>query len=287
MIESTENKVVYEITADGGLEFSFPYPYFDKSDLHCYILHNDAETELRYGTDFQVVEGNVILTSRPAIGAKLTIAREMAVTQSVNLPLNGKLPSTALERQLDKIIMICQQFMESLNRTLQVPKGMETYDNVKTYNAFRTMVDNIETWVDDVKSNKDTAVECANAAGISAESAEKSAGAAERSAGAAGSSANTSESYALESERHAIAANGWLQDIREISDQADLNKVSIDFGWWGQDNALLSFNDWTNVSSITTTADQIERHNHADNSHEDIRELIAEIQNELSLLRST
>ena len=128
MIETTNNKVVY--TVANNPVFAFPIRILSTSDVHCYLNTDDTVTELVRGTDFSVESigdysrgVNVRLLGTLIPGSKLTITRVVPMTQDVNLPTWGKIPSAALERQLDKIVMIAQQLRETLDRTLVFPQG--------------------------------------------------------------------------------------------------------------------------------------------------------------------
>ena len=128
MIETTTNKVVYVVASNPV--FAFPIRFSAPSDIHCYLYTDDTETELVRGTDFTVQSksdyssgANVTLLCPLVPGSKLAIVRQMPMTQDVNLPEYGKLPSAALEALLDKILMISQQLKEVLDRALVYPPG--------------------------------------------------------------------------------------------------------------------------------------------------------------------
>lgn len=131
MIESVQNKVVYRC----GEEVSFPFPYrfFDKNDI-CVFLADSSSGEngrqLVYGEEFSIdnkesYQNGAVVTLKLDPGSikdkYLAIIRLLPVTQTTSLPERGKLPSKALEDQLDKIVMIMQQQQEEIDRCARVP----------------------------------------------------------------------------------------------------------------------------------------------------------------------
>ena len=130
MIETTSNKLTY-LVADNPV-YTFNIPFFQAEDIHCFLYHDGAETELVPKVHFSVETredyshgAEITLLAAAPPGAKLTIVRQVEPTQDVNLPEYGKLPSTPLEAQLDKLTMIAQQHTEQLGRTPQAAYGGE------------------------------------------------------------------------------------------------------------------------------------------------------------------
>ncbi|MBR2510441.1 MAG: hypothetical protein IKB71_11955 [Lentisphaeria bacterium] len=107
MIESTNNKVVFSV--DENMTFPFPYRFFRKEDLQVFL----DEKKLQSGTDYSIEDktdyslgANITLNVADAKGKNLVVLRVLPVIQETSLPEKGKLPSGAIETQLDKIIMI-------------------------------------------------------------------------------------------------------------------------------------------------------------------------------------
>lgn len=120
MLESTDTKISY-YASSAQADYLFPYPFFSPDDIHCYLLIDSEETEL---SNFSVEiksdysKGATISFPDPLPdNALLTIARELQLTQLLNLPEYGKIPSSELERTLDKLVAIAQQLREYQNRT--------------------------------------------------------------------------------------------------------------------------------------------------------------------------
>ena len=268
MIETTTNKVVY-VTADNPV-FAFPLPFFAPSDIHCYLYDGDKETELVRGSDFSVeVKDNyadgatVTLLGTLVPGRKLTIAREVPLTQSVNLPEYGKIPSAALEKQLDKFIMICQQLREVVARSFAVPHGMDDYDNDEIYNAFRDLVNNAETWAEEAQTGANNAAASANAADAASNRASASA----TSANSYAASADDSRNDAAASAEDAAAS---AEDIRAIAAQAALNRATLLFGDWGPEGIFISYDDWTDAVSLGNVDAKIAAHDESPDAHADL-----------------
>jgi len=260
MIETTENKMSYVVAADPV--FAFPIPFFEPGNIHCYLYdpETEVETELVRGTDFSVQVksdyssgANITLLGTLIPGRKLTIAREMSLTQDVNLPEYGKLPTNALEMQLDKFIMICQQLKELSSRSFSVPHGMDDYDNEQIYNSFVQLVNNAETWAEQAQAG---ATDAANSAAAALDSYNQ--------AFVSAYSAASSSSSAANSMAYAVAS---ADEIRAIADQAALNRVSLAFGDWGPEGIFITYDDWSDSSSIASVDTKIQIHNTASNAH--------------------
>ena len=166
MIESVENKVVYVI---GNVAvFNFPYRFFQPDDLTLILSGSSEDQTLVRNQDYtvQVLDdyangADITLTLDPLpAGKKLAIVRRMPVTQDLDLPEYGKLPSIGLENQLDKIIMICQEFKEELARCIKV-----SIASGQTPDEF------LNSFISVVTSAKDVALNAATAAANSAASA--------------------------------------------------------------------------------------------------------------------
>ena len=126
MIESTSAKIVYVVGTSP--QYAFNIRFFSPDNIHCYLKQDNTETELVRGTDFAVESktdystgANITLLLDPLpVGATLAIVREIPPVQDLALPEFGKLPSSALERILDKIVMIAQELKEKLSRAVVV-----------------------------------------------------------------------------------------------------------------------------------------------------------------------
>ena len=159
MLETTSNKVVYELNGESNV-FAFPIRFFQPSDIVCYL----DNVKLESGVDF-VVEtksnyengANITLNVEGKTGAKLAIMRILPEIQETSLPEYGKILSSSLEKQLDKIVMICQQMKEGIDRSVKIdPAGENTPDE---------MVQLIQKCAEDAATAKEAAE--AAAAGIS------------------------------------------------------------------------------------------------------------------------
>lgn len=127
MVEQTENKMIYVVGSNPV--FAFNIRFFAPSEIRCYL----GETELVNGVDFTIeakndysTGANVTLNTGTEnvpvlpLGKRLAIMRVLPFVQQLNLPEYGKLPSEPVEYQFDKIIMICQQLREEVERCVKV-----------------------------------------------------------------------------------------------------------------------------------------------------------------------
>lgn len=206
MLETTSNKIVYEIKSDSKI-FAFPIRFFQPSDIVCYL----DNVELENGVDFSVETktdyssgANITLNIPVSAGSKLAILRILPEIQETSLPEYGKLPSSSLEKQLDKIVMICQQLKEVLDRAVV----LEPTDDLT-----------VSELVSEVKAAYSYAVQARYAMNSALASKEAAAGS-EAAAKAAAESA----------EDNAQISQGVYASIEEIKGNLKLNEVHLNFG---------------------------------------------------------
>ena len=132
MIQTAENKIVYNITGTTGNVYPFPIRFFKVSDVHVFVDDNGTETELARGKDYTIEPkadysggADITLITAPPIGCRLVIMRILPIAQTLNLPEQGKFPSTSMEIALDKITMICQQLAEAIDRSIKWSPGQD------------------------------------------------------------------------------------------------------------------------------------------------------------------
>lgn len=115
--------------------FSFPYILFATADLKVYLKNNTtgAETLQTITTHYTisgtltngVYESGVTVTflTAPTASQTVLMLRDRDVTQELDLDENGKIPSTSLEKQLDKFATYIQRVKNKLARTIGLPEG--------------------------------------------------------------------------------------------------------------------------------------------------------------------
>ncbi len=148
MIQKTYNKVEYTITSATAEDprITFDFRCWAVSDIQVWLYNPETKTSvililavdynisLYNGSDGGVVtlrtETGSIFSGGFPLGYTIAVMRVLPITQDINLPENGKLPSTGVEAQMDKTIMICQQMQEELSRAVKVPPGGATIDNL-------------------------------------------------------------------------------------------------------------------------------------------------------------
>jgi hypothetical protein len=123
MLETTENTLSYVVTGESRV-FPFPIPFFEANDIFCFLEHGDEERELVRGSEFTVAQldtyahgADITLAPDVAVsGDRIAIARLVPYTQTLDLPLNGKIPSDSMEKQLDRTEAQIQQLAEEVRR---------------------------------------------------------------------------------------------------------------------------------------------------------------------------
>ncbi len=132
-VSTSINKVSYK---GNGIvkEFAIPFYFLDASDIEIWLVSETiAERKLELGSEYAVFGsgnlngGSVTLTFIPANGERLTILRNVAMTQEVDYRENEIFPAETQERALDKLTMITQQNAEKLTRTLTL--GVTSEEN--------------------------------------------------------------------------------------------------------------------------------------------------------------
>ncbi|EPG9674166.1 hypothetical protein M0K38_001592 [Citrobacter freundii] len=130
-----------------GVTTSFPYTFriFKKSDLVVQVVDLDENiTDLVLDTDYTVTGaggytgGNVILTTALENGFRISIARELPVTQETDLRNQGKFFAEVHEDAFDKLTMLIQQAISWLRLSLRKPSFVANY-----YDALNNYIRNL------------------------------------------------------------------------------------------------------------------------------------------------
>lgn len=126
-----------------GVTTSFPYTFriFHKSDLMVQVVDlNENITELILDTDYTVTGaggytgGNVVLPSPLTNGYKISISRELPVTQETDLRNQGKFFAEVHENAFDKLTMLIQQVRSWFSLALRKPSFVANYyDAINNY----------------------------------------------------------------------------------------------------------------------------------------------------------
>lgn len=94
----------------------------------------DSATELAYGTEYSVGLDGVRTVAAVPVTSIITVYRITPLTQLVQLPSAGSLPSVSLESMADKLTMICQELRTALDGvTVLVPGGALSLMGVATF----------------------------------------------------------------------------------------------------------------------------------------------------------
>lgn len=123
-ISKTDARKQY--SGDGGtVAFSFPYRFFEDSDLAVYILDaSNVETQQTLTTHYTVANngdetgGTVTMVTAPATGETLTILRSIPQIQGTDYQNNDAFPAETHEAALDRLTLLVQQVQEEIGRAL-------------------------------------------------------------------------------------------------------------------------------------------------------------------------
>lgn len=131
-VPTTGNRVSY--ACDGVTTvFAFTFKAYSKNDLKVILLSpTGTETALTLDVDYSVListpgpGGTVTLigsygSTPPASGYTLTIYRELAMTQLIDLVHGDAMPADTLEEGYDRAVMLIQQLSERIGRSILLP----------------------------------------------------------------------------------------------------------------------------------------------------------------------
>ncbi|HCQ3644398.1 TPA: hypothetical protein OKD57_001155 [Escherichia coli] len=119
-----------------GVTTSFPYTFriFNKSDLVVQVVDlNENVSVLTLDTDYTVTGaggyngGSVVLSEALARGHQISIARELPVTQEMDLRNQGKFFAEVHENAFDKLTMLIQQVRSWFSLALRKPSFVANY----------------------------------------------------------------------------------------------------------------------------------------------------------------
>lgn len=127
-VSSTSSRVVY---AGNGATVSFPFAFKVQAAADLVVVYTDAtgaDTTLSpsaYGaTGFGLDAGGTVsypLSGGPiAVGTRLTIYRDVAVTQPASISNQGAMWPAVIEQALDRLTYIAQKVADSVSRSLVV-----------------------------------------------------------------------------------------------------------------------------------------------------------------------
>ncbi len=158
-IQNEVSKAVY--IADGNTAtFEIPFYFFDNEIA---VYGNNEITALEQGKDYTVtnyensVGGEVVFTTAPQSGSRITILRDVALTQLITFIEGEDFPAQDYENSLDKMIMALQEIKETTKRMLVMSPGAtisqeEFYKMIETVNQNLEFLTNIPRMLDEIQS---------------------------------------------------------------------------------------------------------------------------------------
>lgn len=128
-IAKTGSEVSY--AGDGvSTAFSFPFRFFDDTDLEVYLVDSGSVSTLQtLTTDYSVTNtgtedgGTVTMVVPPASGNTLLIRRMIPATQSVDYQNNDAFPAETHEQAIDRLTLLSQQRDNENNLAIRFPTG--------------------------------------------------------------------------------------------------------------------------------------------------------------------
>lgn len=269
MIAHVDNRITYNGNGN-ATEFAYQFKILDRTDIKVMLTDADGKEKLLTKDYYVDVEKSVVRypgyavgaevpeSERPAVlptGWKLTIYREVPVTQETDLP--DQYPFNQVEAIGDKLTMIAQQLTDTTGRSLKIGVSKSTdidtvipWENGK---SFRISDDGktLELSEDPAKvlplaqgvyaqtqaqaqsaaasataaaKSEDSAFKSAGVAGNSKDSAYKSAQSASVSAASAAESARLAETYKTVAETAKSNASLYAANAKTSADNAGASK---------------------------------------------------------------
>jgi hypothetical protein len=125
-IATSTAKVQYTLS---GTVQALPIPFYFLENAHIKAIRSRAGEDdyvMVLGTDYTLTgaadeDGGTLTTiaTNMDVGDKITIKRNISITQSVNYVYNDRFPAETHERALDKLTMVAQQLKEQVDRAVQ------------------------------------------------------------------------------------------------------------------------------------------------------------------------
>ena len=237
MLTHVDNRITYSGNGN-ATEFAYQFKILDRTDIKVLLTDADGKKKLLTKDYYVDVEKNVVRYPGYAVGAevpeserppvlptgwKLTIYREVPVTQETDLP--DQYPFNQVEAIGDKLTMIAQQLTDTTDRSLKIGVSKSTdidtvipWENGK---SFRISDDGkkLELSEDPAKVlplaqgvYAQTQAQAQSAA-ASATAAAKSEDSAFESAGVAGNSAQYASLSAASAAENAELTSGYKQEV--------------------------------------------------------------------------
>lgn len=127
-IPSETNRVQYDGNGS-NTAFSFTFPVFSTGEIDVYVTDESASPEttvLQTETTHYTISftgdlpsgGTVNFITAPASTDRITIVRDVAITQTTDYAENDPFPAASTENALDKLTIVDQQQQEQLDRAL-------------------------------------------------------------------------------------------------------------------------------------------------------------------------
>lgn len=123
MTVSTDTRRVQYATNGTTGPFTVTFPFLESS--HLAVTHTDSsgvDTDLVLNVDYTVAGTNISTTVAYPAGGTITIDRDIAITQELDLRDGDEFPADSVEDALDKLTMILQQISVEAGRTLRAPE---------------------------------------------------------------------------------------------------------------------------------------------------------------------
>ncbi|CAO3451110.1 hypothetical protein [Azospirillum argentinense] len=124
IIGDEQPRRVYTVGNTPQTVFTAPFPFLADTDVHVVVNSGQADEDLDLGADYTVTgagtqSGTVTLTT-PVSNCTVTVYRELMIERSTQFPAAGTLKMPALNREFDRVVMMLQQQLDKLKRSISL-----------------------------------------------------------------------------------------------------------------------------------------------------------------------
>jgi len=121
-VSDTTPRVAYTATASQAV-FAVPFPFLDETHLKVYQNGVLKTLSTHYSTSGEEDEdgGAITLVTGATLNDSIVIERDVPIELSTHIPLSGELDVAAINLQFSLFVMMLQQAITDLPRTLRQP----------------------------------------------------------------------------------------------------------------------------------------------------------------------
>jgi alpha-tubulin suppressor-like RCC1 family protein len=125
-VATTTSTISYTGTNTGNQSCPIPFIFYNETDIAVELVPaSGTASTLVLNTDYVLTGtgnpsgGTAVIFSPVPVTTKIVISRSVPATQETSFQTGDRFPASVMERALDKLTMLVQQFLRASNRTLR------------------------------------------------------------------------------------------------------------------------------------------------------------------------